>query len=106
MNSITIVGNLTKDAQTRQVGDTQALGFSVAENKKVKGVDATIFYDCTMWGDRGTRIAQYLLKGGQVTVVGELMPPREKDGRFYLDIRVNDVSLPVRREAAPDMGGF
>lgn len=106
MNCITITGNLTKDAQTRPAGDGTVTGFSIAENKKVKGEDATIFYDCSLWGARGEKIAQYLLKGGQVTVIGELMPPREKDGRFYLDVRVADVSLPVRREAAPDTGGF
>lgn len=105
MNSITIVGNLTRDAQTRQAGGGTVTAFSVAENKKVKGEDATIFYDCSMWGERGERIAQYLTKGGQVTVVGELQPIREKDGKFYIDIRVNDVSLPKRSSAA-DTGGF
>lgn len=101
MNSITIIGNLTKDAVTRQAGESKVTAFSIAENKRIKGDDVTIFYDCSLWGDRGERIAQYLLKGGQVAVIGELMPPREKDGRFYLDVRVIDVSLPVRKDAAP-----
>lgn len=106
MNCITIVGNLTKDAQTRAAGDGTVTGFSIAENKRIKGEDKTIFYDCSMWGDRGARIAEYLTKGGQVTVVGELQPIREKDGKFYIDIRVTDVSLPKRSGGAPDTGGF
>lgn len=105
MNSITIVGNLTKDAQTRAVGDGTVTSFSIAENKRIKGEDKTIFFDCSMWGERGARIAEYLTKGGQVTVVGELQPLREKDGKTYIDVRVNDVSLP-RRSSAPDTGGF
>ena len=101
MNTITIVGNLTKDAVTRQAGDSKVTAFSLAENKRIKGEDVTIFYDCSLWGERGEKIAQYLLKGGQVTVTGELMPLREKDGKTYLDVRVNDVSLPVRKDTAP-----
>lgn len=104
MNCITIVGNLTRDAQTRQAGDGTVTAFSIAENKRIKGEDKTIFYDCSMWGERGARIAEYLTKGGQVTVVGELQPIREKDGKFYIDIRVSDVSLPKR--SAADTGGF
>lgn len=100
MNTITIVGNLTKDAQVRQAGDNRVTSFSIAENKRVRGEDATMYYDCSLWGDRGEKIAQYLTKGGQVTVIGELMPIREKDGKFYLDVKVNDVSLPVRAKAA------
>lgn len=96
MNSITVIGNLTRDAAVRDAGGSKVTGFSIAENKKVRGEETTIFYDCSLWGDRGERIAQYLTKGGQVTVIGELST-REKEGRMYLDIRVQDVSLPARQ---------
>ena len=102
MNTLILVGNITKDAETRQAGDSTVTGFGLAENKKIKGEAVTVFYDCAIWGDRGTKIAQYLTKGGQVTVIGELMPPRLKDGKVYLDVRVNDVSLPVKKATSDD----
>ena len=99
MNMLTVVGNLTRDAATRQAGESTVTSFSIAENKKVKGEKVTMYYDCSMWGDRGANIAQYLTIGGQVTVIGELMPIREKEGKFYIDIRVQDVSLPAKPKA-------
>ena len=104
MNSITIVGNLTRDAETRPAGDTTVTSFSIAENKKVKGEKVTMYYDCSMWGDRGANVAAMLTMGGQITVVGELMPIREKAGKFYVDIRVQDLSLPKRQAAVEPNG--
>ena len=43
-------------------------------------------------GKRGESLQQYLTKGAQVVVSGEL-GTREHDGKTYLTVRVNDVSL-------------
>ena len=105
MNQIQIVGRLTKDAATRNAGDTTVTSFTIAENKKSKGVAVSIFYNCSLWGDRGEKIAQYLTKGGTVAVFGELQPLREHEGKSYLEVRVNDVSLPARPVAAVEPNG-
>ena len=104
MNVISVTGRLTKDAATRQAGEGTVTSFTVAENKKAKGVEVSMFYGCSMWGERGEKIAQYLSKGGTVTVIGELLPLREHEGKSYLEIRVQDVSLPPKAAAQEPNG--
>lgn len=92
MKTITIAGNIGKDAQTRDAGSDKATSFSVAVEER-KGQDKrTIWFDCTIWGKRGEVLRQYLTKGGKVAVSGDLST-REHDGRTYLTIRVDNVTL-------------
>lgn len=92
MKSITIAGRLTKDATTREAGSDKVTGFSVAVDDRSGKEKGTIFFDCSMWGKRGETLAQYLTKGSSVTVAGDL-GTREYDGKTYLTVRVNDVTL-------------
>lgn len=93
MKNITIAGRCTKDAQIRttQNGDKMA-SFSVAvddgwgENKRA------LFFDCTQFGKRGESVAPMLTKGKQITVSGDLST-RGYEGKTYLTIRVNEVTL-------------
>lgn len=92
MKSITIAGRLTKDAITRETNTDKVTGFSVAVDDRSGKEKGTIFFDCSMWGKRGETLAQYLTKGSSVTVSGDL-GTREYEGKTYLTVRVNDVTL-------------
>lgn len=85
-------GNLGKDAQTRQAGQTTVTGFSVAVEQRGKDGKKTLWVNCSMWGKRGETLAQYLTKGSRVAVSGDLTT-REHDGRTYLELNVSDVTL-------------
>lgn len=106
MNSITIAGNLTRDAEIRYLPNGDAVAsFAVADNQ---GKDKpAIFWNCSLFGKRGESLAQYLTKGTSVTVSGNITEREyEKDGqkRKAMDIRVADVALQgggQRQEAAP-----
>lgn len=96
MNSITLTGNITRDAEVKFLnnGDPVA-GFSVADNQ---GKDKpAIFWNCSLFGKRAESLAQYLTKGQAVTVVGVISEREwtDKDGqkRKSMDVRVNDVAL-------------
>jgi single-strand DNA-binding protein len=94
MNYITISGNLGKDAELRQAGQDTVLSFSVADSQ---GKDKpSIWWNCSLWGKRAESLQPYLLKGAQVTVVGQVSE-REwtKDGvtRKSMDVRVQDIAL-------------
>lgn len=93
MKSITIAGNVGKDATTRttQNGD-KVTGFPVAVEERQGQDKRTIWFDCTLWGARGEKLAQYLTKGGKVAVSGELST-REHEGKTYLTIRAEQVTL-------------
>lgn len=96
MNSITICGNLGKDAENRFMPDgTAILSFSVADSQGRE--KPSIWWNCQIFGKRAESLGQYLVKGQTVTVCG-VVSEREwtdKDGnkRKSMEIRVNDVAL-------------
>jgi len=111
MNSITVTGNLGKDSELRHLPDgTPVCSFSVADSQ---GKDkSSIWWNCSLFGKRGDSLQQYLTKGQQVTVIGNVTEREytDKDGqkRKSVDVRVNDVALQggrkdeAPRQAAPE----
>jgi single-strand DNA-binding protein len=106
MNSITIAGTLTRDAEVKHLpnGDPIA-NFSIADNQG--GRDKTaIFWNCGLYGKRAESLSQYLVKGQAVTVTGSVSERKwtDKEGneRKSMDVRVNDVALQGgRKDAEP-----
>jgi single-strand DNA-binding protein len=72
MIQLIIAGRIGKDAETRTTqGGKSVTGFSVASDVGFGESKKTIWVDCTIWGDRGQKLCQYLKKGSPVTVIGE-----------------------------------
>lgn len=86
INILVLVGRLTRDAELTYTNSGYALTkFSLAVNRKKKSGDQWIddanFFDVVLWGKRGEALNQYLIKGQQLSVQGELQQDRwEKDG--------------------------
>lgn len=105
MNSITVAGQLGRDAETRFLPNGNAVtNFSVADSQ---GKDKpTIWWNCSLFGKRGEALAQYLVKGQSVTVSG-YASEREyqtKDGtqKKTMEITVHDIALQGgRKEESP-----
>ena len=99
MNVICITGNLGKDAERKALPDgTPVLRFTVADSQ---GKDKhAIWWSADMYGKRAESLAQYLVKGQQVTVTGTLSE-REYEGKKYQTIRVNDLALQGARPDGP-----
>lgn len=93
MNSYNAIGRVGKDAQTRftQGGDP-VTGWSLAVDSGYGDKKQTLWLDCSLWGKRGEKVAEYITKGSQLGVSGEL-GTREHDGKTYLTLRVAEVSL-------------
>lgn len=93
MKNITIAGNIGKDAVVRrtQAGDA-ITGWSVAVEERKGQEKRTIWFDCSMFGKRGEAVSQYLTKGTRVAVAGDLST-REYDGKTYLTVNANEVTL-------------
>ena len=92
MNNWSITGNVGKDAETRQARDTSVTSWSVAVKSGYGDREQTIWVRCSMWGARGERIADYIRKGDQIGVTGE-MGTQEHDGKTYITLKVTDVTL-------------
>lgn len=101
-NQVTLMGNLTRDPELRQIPSGQSVcSFSMALNRSYKGSDgewqeATDFVDVVAWGPLGERVAQYVTKGRQVLVSGRLQSRSwEQDGqkRSKLEVVALDVTF-------------
>ncbi len=104
MNKLTIIGNLTRDPDTRTLstGDT-ACSFTVAVNRRGRDNDKADFFRVTAWNKLGDNCQRYLAKGRKVAVVGPVSVSsyEAKDGggtRFSLDIRAEDVEFLSSRQ--------
>ncbi len=77
-NKVTLMGNLTRDPETRTTSGGQSVtSFSLAVNRSWRGADgqqqeAVSYIDCTAWGKAGEIIAQYMGKGRALLVSGRL----------------------------------
>jgi single-strand DNA-binding protein len=75
---------------------TKVLSFSLAETLGWGDKKRTQWFRCSMFGERGEKLAQYLKKGTAITVTGEMeMRAWQKDGveKNSLEIRVDRLAL-------------
>ena len=98
MNNITFDGRLAADAELRYTaGGDAVLSFRVASDIGFGDKKTTNWFHCQVWGKRGETLQQYLQKGQQVTVYGQLTLRewQDKEGAKKLspDVRVNEISL-------------
>lgn len=93
MMTLTVAGNVGKDAVLRRTHDDQpVLNFSVAVTKVERGERSTQWVDCSLWGRRGEALAEFVTKGSKVTVVGEAGLV-EHNGKTYMKVRAYDIEL-------------
>jgi single-strand DNA-binding protein len=104
MRVITIAGGVGRDAEfkTTQKGD-KLCSFSVAADDGFGDQKSTIWFDVTRWGNGADKLAEMLVKGTKVTVIGTLST-REHDGKTYLQVRADHVKLQGDRQAAGNGG--
>ncbi len=101
VNHVILIGRLTRDAELKYTAGGQAVcKFSLAVNRRRKSGDQWVeeanFFDVVLWGRSGEAINQYLVKGKQIAVEGELRQDRwEQDGqnRSKVEIMANNVQL-------------
>lgn len=99
MNNCTFTGNLGKDAVTRYTqGGKSVTGFSLAVKTGWGDNEKTLWIDCSLWGERGEKLAQYLTKGTKACVSGEASLFEADNGKTYLKLNVRDIDLMGRAE--------
>lgn len=88
MNTVILMGNMTRDPELRYTANgTAVAGVGIAVTEKRKGKDGnksehTIFVDLTFWGKRAEVVCKYFQKGSPILVQGRLdIQLYEKDGQ-------------------------
>jgi len=87
MNSVQIIGNITKDPDLKYTQSGKAIAsFSVAVNKvwyvEKEKKEKVSYIECAAWGKLGENIAKFFKKGNKIGIEGELDQQRwdDKDG--------------------------
>ena len=101
LNRVVVTGRLTRDAEKKATASGMAVvRFSLANGYRKKDgdqwKDETNYFDCVFIGSRADSLLQYLKKGRQVAIDGELRQSRwEKDGQNYskVEVLVEDLQL-------------
>ena len=89
MKNISITGRLTKDCEVKE----KLVRFAVAVDGFENGAKKTEFFEVALFGQRGQSAAQYLKKGQTVSLSGDFSTFSSDQGRTYLKIKTNDVTL-------------
>jgi single-strand DNA-binding protein len=95
------VGRLTRNAELKYTNSGAAVSkFSIAINQRRKKddqwVDESHFFDIVLWGKTAESLNQYLVKGKQVGIEGQLRQDRwEQDGqsRSRVEIFATNIML-------------
>jgi single-strand DNA-binding protein len=106
-NTVTIVGNLTRDPELRFTPSGQATAtFGVAVNRvwtdrqSQERKEATSFLDVVCWGQLAENAAQSLVRGTRVVVSGRLdqrsWENQEGEKRSKIEITADEVSPSLR----------
>lgn len=96
MNKLTIIGNLTRDPETRttQSGKT-VCSFTVAVNRRTQ--DEADYFRVSAWGKLGDSCQNYLAKGRKVAVVGSVSvnayTTQNGENRASLEVFAQDVEF-------------
>ena len=117
MNKLTIIGNLTRDPELRQVntanGPVSVCSFTVAVNarrgRQNDGQEQTDFFRVTAWRGLGETVARYQRKGSKICVVGPVTVRtyQAQDGttRASLEVTAEDIEF-VGGRSDGEAGGY
>lgn len=93
MNNCAFIGRCGKDGVTRFTESGKSVtGWSLAVDTGWGDNKQTTWIDCSAWGDRFEKVAEYILKGNQIGVVGAI-GTREHDGKTYVTLNVREITL-------------
>ncbi len=101
VNHVVLIGRLTRDAELKYTNTGFAvskLGIAVNRRKKSDAgwTEEVSYFDVVLWGKTAEALNQYLVKGKQIAVEGELRQNRwEQDGqnRSKVEISANNIQL-------------
>lgn len=71
MNNVSLIGNVTRDLELKQVGQTQNTRFTLVVKRRFKR-DESDFINCIAWGKQAETLCQYVKKGQKLAIIGNI----------------------------------
>src|SRR3954453_9404295 len=104
-NSVTLVGNVTRDPELRFTASGQAIAtFGLAVNRRFQRngqwEEQTSFFNVTCWGQMGENASQSLPKGARVVVTGRLeqrsWETQDGEKRSVVEVTADEIGPSLR----------
>ena len=100
MNSVNVIGRLTKANEPKQYNSQNGGGLMLKNTIAIKGKkkDESYFIDFTAWGKTAEYLAQYSNKGDKIAISGELVQESWQDnqsGQNRSKISINAVNVEI-----------
>lgn len=100
MNSVNVIGRLTKPNEPKQYNSQNGNGTVLKNTIAIKGKkkDESYFIDFTAWGKTAEYLAQYSNKGDKIAISGELVQESWQDnqsGQKRSKISINAVNVEI-----------
>lgn len=99
LNSLSITGNLSKDAEYKTLPSGKGvLECSVACNTGYGDYKKTLWLKVQQWGESGKKIQQYLKRGIKIACCGELQLQEwesKQDGTVHTTAILNTMSIQI-----------
>lgn len=106
MLNLTVAGRLGRDAEHKTTqGGTDLCSFSVAADIGFGDNKQTVWVDVTKWGKGAEGLARILRKGSSIAATGE-MSLRERNGKTYVQLRADNVTILGTPQAQRESGGY
>ncbi|MFA5478983.1 MAG: single-stranded DNA-binding protein [Candidatus Muiribacteriota bacterium] len=97
MNTVTLIGNLTRDPETRTTDNgTSVTSFTIAVNTGWGDNKKTAFIPIKAWSKTAESCSKYLTKGAKVAITGRIdTGSYERDGKkiFTWEVTANNVEF-------------
>lgn len=102
INKVILIGNMGKDPELRQVGDSSVCSFPLATSEKYtdrKGIkqEKTEWHNIVCWGKTADIAARYLDKGSKVYIEGKIQTNKweGQDGKknYKTEIKCNSLQF-------------
>ena len=100
MNSVNVIGRLTKPNEPKQYNSQNGNGTVLKNTIAIRGKkkDESYFIDFTAWGKTAEYLAQYSNKGDKIAISGELVQESWQDnqsGQKRSKISINAVNVEI-----------
>lgn len=87
VNNLTISGRLVRDPERKA---EKMVVFSIANSRGFGDYNKTSFFNCKVFGKTADFCQEYLSKGDEVAIIGELNQEKwEKDGKTHYSVSIN-----------------
>ena len=114
MNRLTIIGNLTKDPESRTTSTgKEVCSFTVAVNRRQRDANGNAIADyfrVSAWNETGKNCKKFLEKGKKVCVVGSVSASAYTNSKgeaaANLEVLANDVEFLTPKGNGGTNGGF